>query len=75
MSSAHLAQVNLALAREPLDAPLLDDFMAALAPVHARPDQARLRANGPTQHAFTFRRHIRPMAPRWSATTGRLCPA
>ncbi len=36
----HLAQVNVALAREPLDAPLLADFMAALAPVNARADQA-----------------------------------
>ncbi len=32
----HLAQVNLALARAPLDAPLLADFMAQLAPVNAR---------------------------------------
>jgi len=36
----HLAQVNLALAREPLDAPLLAEFMAALAPVNARADAA-----------------------------------
>jgi len=36
----HLAQVNVALAREPLDAPLLAEFMAALAPVNARADQA-----------------------------------
>ena len=35
-----LAQVNLALAREPLDAPLLAEFMAALAPVNARADAA-----------------------------------
>jgi hypothetical protein len=31
----HLAQVNIALPREPLDTPLLADFMAALAPVNA----------------------------------------
>ena len=47
----HLAQVNLALAREPLDAPLLADFMAALAPVNARADRApgfvwRLQSGG-----------------------------
>ena len=36
----HLAQVNIALAREPLDAPLLADFMTALAPVNARADGA-----------------------------------
>jgi len=36
----HLAQVNIALAREPLDAPLLADFMAALAPVNASADGA-----------------------------------
>jgi len=31
----HLAQVNIALPREPLDTPLLADFVAALAPVNA----------------------------------------
>lgn len=36
----HLAQVNIALAREPLDAPLLAEFMAALAPVNASADAA-----------------------------------
>jgi hypothetical protein len=35
-----LAQVNIALARQPLDAPLLADFMAALEPVNARADNA-----------------------------------
>lgn len=35
-----LAQVNIALAREPLDAPLLVDFMAALEPVNARAERA-----------------------------------
>lgn len=35
-----LAQVNIALAREPLDAPLLAQFMAALAPVNARADRS-----------------------------------
>jgi Domain of unknown function (DUF3291) len=34
----HLAQVNIALPREPLDAPLLRDFVAALDPVNARAD-------------------------------------
>jgi Domain of unknown function (DUF3291) len=34
----HLAQVNVALPREPLDAPLLADFVAALAPVNAVAD-------------------------------------
>ena len=36
----HLAQVNIALPREPLDAPLLADFMAALDPVNARAEAA-----------------------------------
>jgi heme-degrading monooxygenase HmoA len=36
----HLAQVNIARAREPLDAPLLADFVAALDPVNARADRA-----------------------------------
>jgi hypothetical protein len=31
----HLAQVNIALPREPLDTPLLAEFVAALAPVNA----------------------------------------
>jgi hypothetical protein len=35
-----LAEVNIALAREPLDAPLLADFIAALDPVNARADSA-----------------------------------
>jgi hypothetical protein len=36
----HLAQVNIALAREPLDSPLLADFVAALAPINALADAA-----------------------------------
>jgi len=36
--SFHLAQVNIALPREPLNAPLLADFVAALAPVNAAAD-------------------------------------
>lgn len=39
-SGYELAQVNIALAREPLDAPLLVEFMAALLPVNARADKA-----------------------------------
>jgi hypothetical protein len=35
---SHLAQVNIALPREPLDAPLMRDFVAALAPVNAVAD-------------------------------------
>lgn len=38
--SYELAQVNIALAREPLDAPLLAEFMALLDPVNARADGA-----------------------------------
>lgn len=38
MSAAHLAQVNLALPREPVHAPLLRDFAARLEPVNARAD-------------------------------------
>jgi Domain of unknown function (DUF3291) len=40
VTPAHLAQVNIARAREPLDAPLLADFMSQLAPVNARADRA-----------------------------------
>jgi heme-degrading monooxygenase HmoA len=36
----HLAQVNVARALEPLDSPLLRDFVAALAPVNALADAA-----------------------------------
>jgi hypothetical protein len=36
----HIAQVNIALPREPLDAPLLAEFVAALAPVNAAADAA-----------------------------------
>jgi hypothetical protein len=36
----HLAQVNIALPHEPLDAPLLADFVAALEPVNAAADVA-----------------------------------
>ena len=36
-----LAQFNIALPREPLDAPLLADFVAALAPVNAAADASR----------------------------------
>jgi hypothetical protein len=41
VSQHQLAQVNIAVAREPLDAPLLADFVAALDPVNARADRAR----------------------------------
>ena len=34
----HLAQVNIARLREPLDSPLLADFVAALAPINALAD-------------------------------------
>ena len=40
MPSYELAEVNIALAREPLDRPLLSDFVAAIDPVNARADQA-----------------------------------
>jgi hypothetical protein len=40
MSSYELAEVNIALARDELDSPLLSDFMAALDPVNARADAA-----------------------------------
>ncbi len=38
MPAVHLAQVNIALPREPLDAPLLRDFVNALEPVNAVAD-------------------------------------
>src|ERR671930_768101 len=34
----HLAQLNIALPREPLDAPLLAEFVARLEPVNAQAD-------------------------------------
>ncbi len=34
----HLAQVNIARLKEPLDSPLLEDFVAALAPINAIAD-------------------------------------
>jgi heme-degrading monooxygenase HmoA len=37
-SRFQLAQLNIALAREPLDTPLLADFVAAIAPVNAAAD-------------------------------------
>ena len=40
MSGHHLAQVNIALPREPLDSALLADFVAALDPVNALADAA-----------------------------------
>src|SRR3954466_7598163 len=36
----HLAQVNIALPRQPLDAPLLAEFVARLDPVNASADAA-----------------------------------
>ncbi len=39
-ASHELAQVNIALAREPLDSRLLSEFMAALDPVNGRADRA-----------------------------------
>jgi hypothetical protein len=36
----HLAQVNVALLREPIDSALLEDFVAELEPVNARADAA-----------------------------------
>ena len=39
--SFDLAQVNIALLREPLDSPLLADFVAALGPVNALADTSR----------------------------------
>ena len=40
MSGFQLAQLNIALPREPLDAPLLAEFVAALDPVNASADAA-----------------------------------
>ena len=40
MGDFQLAQVNIALPREPIDAPLLADFVAQLAPVNASADAA-----------------------------------
>ncbi len=40
MGSFHLAQLNIALPREPVDSPLLAEFVAALDPVNAAADAA-----------------------------------
>jgi hypothetical protein len=40
LAAFHLAQLNIALPREPLDAPLLAEFVAALDPVNAAADSA-----------------------------------
>jgi hypothetical protein len=40
MGDHHLAQVNIALPKEPLDAPLLTEFVEWLEPVNARADSA-----------------------------------
>ena len=40
MSAFHLAQLNIALPKEPLDTPLLAEFVAALEPVNAAADAA-----------------------------------
>ena len=40
MSAWHLAQVNVALPKEPLDSPLLADFVAALEPINALADRS-----------------------------------
>ncbi|MCE9579295.1 MAG: DUF3291 domain-containing protein [Deltaproteobacteria bacterium] len=40
MTAFELAQVNIALPREPLDSPLLADFVAALAPINALADRS-----------------------------------
>jgi len=39
-SGFHLAQVNIALPQQPLDSPLLADFVAALAPINALADSS-----------------------------------
>src|SRR5262245_2134555 len=39
-SERHLAQVNIALPKSPVDSPLLADFVALLAPVNAIADRA-----------------------------------
>jgi hypothetical protein len=36
----HIAQVNIALAKEPIDSPLLSEFVAALDPVNALADRS-----------------------------------
>ena len=49
MGSFRLVQLNIALPREPVDSPLLAEFVAALDPVNAAADAApgvRLEAEG-----------------------------
>lgn len=40
MSSFHLAQVNIGTVREPIDSPLLADFVAALDPINQLADES-----------------------------------
>src|SRR3954451_20235384 len=40
MADLHIAQVNIALARAPLDSPLLADFVALLDPINALADSS-----------------------------------
>jgi hypothetical protein len=64
MSAFQLAQLNIALPREPLDAPLLAEFVAALDPVNASADAAE---------GFVWRLQTRTATPRRfaaSTTTG-----
>jgi len=61
-----LAQVNIGRMREPLDSPLLAEFVAALDPVNAAADAApgfvwRLQTedgNATAVHAFTLKEHF-----------------
>ncbi|HEY2770657.1 MAG TPA: DUF3291 domain-containing protein [Solirubrobacteraceae bacterium] len=58
MSGFHLAQVNIALPREPLDSELLRDFVAQLDPINAVADASagfvwRLQTPRATPPAFT----------------------
>jgi hypothetical protein len=51
MTAHHLAQLNVARLREPIDSPLLAEFVAALAPVNALADASpgfvwRLQSDG-----------------------------
>jgi hypothetical protein len=55
----HLAQLNIALPREPLDAPLMAEFVAAPDPVMPQPKQRPASSGGYRPSPATRRRSVR----------------
>ena len=78
LPSFHLAQLNIGLAKEPIDSPLLAEFVAALDPINALADDApgfvwRLQTddgNATSIRAFEDERMILNMSV-WESVRGR----